>query len=135
MNKQSGFTLIELMIAVMVIAVLASIAIPSYQNYVLRTNRTEGQALLAEAAARQERFFTQNSRYATTIAELGFASANSQNALYQLAITANANPVQFTMTATPINSQTRDTGCGTLALNQQGTRTVTGANGVEECWR
>ena len=54
-QKQTGFTLIELMITVAVIAILAAVAMPSYREYVLRGNRLEAQSLLSDAAARQER--------------------------------------------------------------------------------
>lgn len=53
-TRQKGFTLLEMVVVVAVIGILLGIAIPSYQNYVIRSNRTEGQALLSDAAARQE---------------------------------------------------------------------------------
>jgi len=59
-RRQNGFTLIELMVTVVIIGILASIAFPSYQEFVKRGNRTEGQAFLSEVAARQERYFAQN---------------------------------------------------------------------------
>lgn len=123
------------MIAVAIIGILTAIALPTYQNHVLRSNRTEGQAFLLQVAALQEKFQTQNPRYATTFAELGLATANSQNNLYSLGIPANANPLQFSLTATPINSQVNDTRCGTLSLDQAGLRGATGPSGSIECWR
>lgn len=71
MKSNRGFTLIELMIVVVIIAILAGIAYPSYDEYVKRGNRTEGQALLSEAAATQERYFSQNNTYITTQADIG----------------------------------------------------------------
>lgn len=130
-----GFTLIEVMIVVIILGVLAAIAIPQYQDYVLRSNRTEGKALLTEAATRQERYFTQNNSYADTVAKLGYASANSQNNLYTLAIALSNDDTSFTLTATPINQQARDTDCNVLGINDRGTRTATGSHGATECWR
>ena len=69
--RQSGFTLIELMITVVVIGILAAIAYPSYQEFVKRGNRTEGQAFLSEVAARQERYYAQNHAYIKADADLG----------------------------------------------------------------
>ncbi|GAB6390519.1 type IV pilin protein [Stutzerimonas marianensis] len=135
-NNSAGFTLIELMIVVIIIGVLAAIAIPSYQNYVVRSNRTEGLALLNEAAARQERFFSQNNRYATTTAELGYASAASANNLYQLAIGNSATSVQYRMTVVPQGTQaSRDTLCGTLGIDNTGAKSETGTGTVNDCWK
>lgn len=58
-RRLAGFTLIEVMIVVVIIGILASIAYPSYNEYVKRGNRTEGQVFLSDAAARQERYYSQ----------------------------------------------------------------------------
>lgn len=118
-TRQKGFTLLEMVVVVAVIGILLGIAIPSYQNYVIRSNRTEGQALLSDAAARQERYYSQNPGvgYTKDVAKLGMSSANSPNNLYNLTI-ATPTSTTYTLTATPINSQTRDKTCGKLTLNQ-----------------
>jgi len=77
MAKQRGFTLIELMIAVVVIGILAAIAVPNYQEYMTRSKRTEGMALLQEMAARQERFYAQNNNYVTNNANIGQLVSNA----------------------------------------------------------
>lgn len=118
-TRQKGFTLLEMVVVVAVIGILLGIAIPSYQNYVIRSNRTEGQALLSDAAARQERYYSQNPGvgYTKDVAKLGMSSANSPNNLYNLTI-ATPTSTTYTLTATPINSQTRDKTCGKLTLNR-----------------
>ncbi|WP_287029008.1 type IV pilin protein [Pseudomonas sp. UBA6310] len=152
MKRESGFTLIELMTTVVVIGILASIAYPSYQQYVLRSNRTEGQALLNEAAAREERYFAQNNTYVSASGELGklnlpntttsgtgnnaTSSALSSTGKYQLSVGKVNNDGGYTLTATPQGSQTADTKCGNLTLNAIGTRgvSVSGAS-VNDCWK
>ncbi|HBO7977364.1 TPA: type 4a pilus minor pilin PilE [Pseudomonas aeruginosa] len=132
-TRQKGFTLLEMVVVVAVIGILLGIAIPSYQNYVIRSNRTEGQALLSDAAARQERYYSQNPGvgYTKDVAKLGMSSANSPNNLYNLTIA--------TPTSTTYNSQTRDKTCGKLTLNQLGERGAAGKTGnnstVNDCWR
>lgn len=134
MTNNRGFTLIEIMIVVAIVGILSAIAYPSYQEYVLRSNRTEGQALLSEAAARQERYYTQNNTYASTTTELGFTSANSQNSLYALTVNLTSS-TEYSLSVQPINSQARDTGCGNLTLNQAGARGNSGSKAVNDCWR
>ncbi|CAE6944025.1 MULTISPECIES: type IV pilin protein [Pseudomonas] len=132
--KQSGFTLIEVMITVAIIGILAAIAYPSYTEYVLRGNRSEGLALLSEAAARQERYFAQNNTYADTAAKLN-VPVNSTNNLYQLNI-ADVTSNTYTLTVVPQNQQTKDTKCGTLGLNQKAERSKTGsASSINDCWK
>ncbi|OEO27172.1 pilus assembly protein PilE [Pseudomonas sp. J237] len=131
--KQFGFTLIEVMITVAIIGILAAIAYPSYTEYVLRGNRSEGLALLSEAAARQERYFAQNYTYANTVAKLKM-NAESANKLYTLNITGNSN--SYSLTVVPQNQQTKDTKCGTLGLNQKAERSKTGsASSINDCWK
>lgn len=143
MNRSSsvlnkGFTLIEMVIVVVLIGILVSIAYPSYQEYIIRSNRTEGMAILNDAAARQERYFAQNNLYITAqsdITKLGVATTSSTGK-YSLALSKVNDDGGYTLTATPQGSQTRDTKCGSLVLNALGTKSATaeGAS-VDTCWR
>lgn len=135
--RNQGFTLIEMMIVVAIIGILAAIAYPSYQEYILRSNRAEGQALLNDAAARQERYFAQNNAYITAttdVTKLGLAGAISTTGRYALSIAAGAAADGgYLLTVAPQGAQTADTRCGNLTLNAVGVR---GAGGdVNTCWR
>lgn len=132
-RTECGFTLIEMMIVVAIIGILAAIAIPSYQEYVLRGNRTEGMALLTDAAARQERYYAQNNTYADTVAKLGINADSSSN-LYSLLI-ENVSTNTYTLTATAKGAQLKDTKCGNLGLNQAGVKTKSGTAALNDCWK
>lgn len=136
-QKQSGFTLIEMMIVVAIIGILAAIAYPSYDEYVKRGNRTEGQALLSDASARQERYFAQNNAYITTdgnIAKLGLKTGNkSETNKYTLTVSKVDGDGGYTLTA---EQGFNDAKCGNLTLNALGKKGRTGSDkAVEECWR
>lgn len=127
MKNNKGFTLIEVMIVVAIIGILAAIAYPSYDEYVKRGNRTEGQAFLHDVAARQERYFSQNNEYADTAAKLN-VSTSSETGKYTLTIDTTDS---YTLTATPAFT---DTKCGNLTLNALGEKGAS-AGTVERCWR
>lgn len=135
MHKHHGITLVELMVAVAVIGILAAIAYPSYQNYVLRANRAAATACLMEQAQFMERTYTQNLRYNPA----GFVLPATQcqqelAARYNFALTAVAART-FLLSATP--TATQSDGCGTLTLNQAGQKGARGgitAAAVQDCW-
>ena len=128
-----GFTLIEVMIVVAIIGILAAIAYPSYDEYVKRGNRTEGQAFLSDVAARQERYFSQNNAYITdvaNIAKLG-VTANSPTGKYSIVLAGGGGG--YTLTA---NNQFSDAKCATLTLNALGVRDSSGSRSDKnDCWR
>jgi type IV pilus assembly protein PilE len=135
-RSQSGVTLIELMIVVVVVAILASIALPSYRQYVLRAHRTEAKTVLLGLAASQEKFYLQNNTYAANAAlstappnGLGIP-ATTQNGWYTIAIANGANATGFSATATAVGSQAVDTHCATFTINQAGVKTATN----NDCW-
>lgn len=130
-GRSAGFTLIELMITVVIIGILAAIAYPSYTEYVLRGNRSEAQALLNDAAARQERYYAQNNTYADTTAKLGYSSASSATNLYTLSI-PSASSSAYSLLAT---TQRTDAKCGNLGIDQAGTKSETGSGSVSDCWK
>jgi len=72
LKNQQGFTLIELMIVVVIVAVLLTVALPSYQQQVRKTRRSLGKAQLMEVMARQEQFFLNRRRYAVLLTELNY---------------------------------------------------------------
>ncbi|OLU29551.1 pilus assembly protein PilE [Pseudomonas sp. PA15(2017)] len=137
-SGQTGFTLIEVMVVVAIIGILAAIAYPSYTEYVKRGNRTEGQALLSDAAARQERYFNQNNAYVTAasdIAKLGMNLSSNRSATgkYVFSVSKVNGDGGYTLTAT---QQFSDTKCGNLTLTANGVKgaTASGAS-ASDCWR
>ncbi|WP_268828263.1 MULTISPECIES: type IV pilin protein [Lysobacter] len=134
----AGFTLIELMMAVAVVAILAAIAYPSYQDSVRKARRSQAKADLVELAQRAERYYTLNNSYAGFWASVPVGQKRSprDGAVYYLfARTPNDSDVNaFILSATPTGTQTADTGCGTLTLNQAGAKTITGTMELSRCW-
>lgn len=139
--KISGFTLLELMVTVMIIGVLVGIAYPSYINSVTRTKRKTAEACLSSYATYMERFYTTNMRYdrdvsgaAITWPVLDCATTQNSGKEYVFSLGA-ASGTTYSIQAAPQGAQsTRDAQCGTLTLDQSGTRTVSGTAGTSQCW-
>lgn len=141
--RMQGVTLIELVIVIVIIGILASIAVPTYSEYVLRSHRVEAKSALMKLAAAQEQYYLQNNTYATA-SKLSTAPpgglgipATTENGWYTIVIADGANTAGFTATATSAGSQTRDTKCVTFTINQLGQKTATksgGADASDDCW-
>ena len=119
-DRESGFTLIELMIAVVIVGILLSIAIPSYQGYVRKGHRADAQAYLMDVAQRQHQYFTDTRAYAATVDLLHVPVPQSLTKYYTVAITTGSTPPSFQVTATAIGSQLPD---GDLSLSNTGAKT------------
>lgn len=134
LKRNSGFTLIELMITVAIVAVLAGVAYPSYSEYVKKARRADAKAALLKAQLAQEKYRTNNTSYGT-LAQIG-VSTTSPDQYYTIAVTSNT-ATDYTVTATPTGAQTGDS-CGTFAVNKEGKTTSTSvqttAAKVQECW-
>lgn len=134
-----GFTLIELMIVVAILGVLASIALPAYQQSVRGGARAEAQSLLLQVAANQERFYSDNNSYSTNanpLASPAVATITSENGLYQVAVAAcggGSIANCFVATATPQGAQTADS-CTSLTITNTGLKGATG-DSAQNCWR
>jgi type IV pilus assembly protein PilE len=140
--RDAGFSLIELMAVVTIIAILGMIAIPSYREYTIRAHRTEGKAALLRLATNQERFYIQNHRYSNAVdASVGFTSATSENGVYAITIaTVNGWTQDYTATATPVVGggtngvdQTADAKCTSFSLTSAGDKTAQGTQ-PNACW-
>ena len=136
MKKTSGFTLIELMISVAIVAVIVAIALPNYRDYVLRSHRADAQAALLDMAARQERFLAQNNSYTTLISEaagLNMGTTTSAEGYYNLSVGVCAGgniSTCYVLTASATGSQLGDTECLNITFDSIGVRGPTTA----DCW-
>lgn len=128
-NNNSGFTLIELMITVAIIGILAAIVYPSYTSFVMRSDRAEPQRELMRLANLQEQLYTDSRAYTEDMKELGMAADPYITESKKYSIDAKVNGATFVLTATAQNSQTHDTGCTTLTINEAGLKTPAGT-----CW-
>jgi type IV pilus assembly protein PilE len=122
-RRTGGFTLIELMITVAIVAILAAVALPSYRQYVVRSKRSAAQAQMMDIANRQQQFLLANRSYAdkTALTASGYALPAEVNSNYSYDIVLSTTGVpSYTLTLTPIGGQTGD---GALTLNSDGVKT------------
>ena len=122
-NRQRAFTLIELMITVVIIAILAMVALPSYRQYVIRANRAAAQSEMYDIANREQQYFLANRIYADKTA-LAYTISSNVADKYTYDITVGTGtPPSFTITFTPYGAQLSD---GELVLGSAGTKTRAG---------
>lgn len=159
-QTSAGFTIIELLIAVVIIGILSAIAVPSYRSYVERTKRTVAKTAISDVIAKQESYSVDHKRYTGDFSRLGYAggasgstayvngrgdiSLSSTNALYRLQLLGTGGTLSscsglsgsptnfaFVVLATPVNSTT-DRRCGAICMSSNGDRGAAG--GAEACW-
>jgi type IV pilus assembly protein PilE len=143
MRKIAGFTLIELVVAMVIAAILAAIAIPSYSSYVRKSRRTDAKTALLDIASLEERLYSTTNTYSSTPTDLGYTGANFPVTLggrdYTVDITAvtqatSTAPAFFSVTATAVNDQLNDTQCGTMTVTSTGVQSASTDNSGA-CWR
>ena len=153
LKRQQGFTLVELMIVVAVIAILSAVAIPAYDQSVTRARRADAKVALMKLAQLQEAFFSNNNRYAITLAELltssseGFTSINGTTAqspqnYYTLTLAPGTVATRsFTLTAAPYGDMITREGkmsvsCKGLTMDSTGQRGISGGGtgSIQDCW-
>jgi type IV pilus assembly protein PilE len=150
-RRQQGFTLIELVIAMVIASILAAIAIPSYTSYIMKSRRTEAKSTLLNIASLEERYYSTNNTYTTAPGFLGFAAAATvpflvgsgyynitaltvTPAVAPVNSTSAGTPATYTITATPVatSTQARDSGCTSFTITSGGVQTSTGSSTT--CW-
>ena len=137
MGRMRGFTLLELMIVVVIIAVLAAVAIPAYNRYGFRAHRVDGQELLLRVATAQERQYATANAYGS-LTEVGFSDpAISEKGFYSVTVVASSSSQAFVATATPVGGQANDV-CGPLTIDNAGRKTPgpasASSNSNGSCW-
>jgi len=145
-RRESGFTLMELMIVLAIVAILLGVGLPGYQNIILKSNRAAGKGVLLDVASRQEQYFINNKAYSNNLQTgLGYpanpffinnqadkTAASTSDSVYQISVALVGSV--YTVTATPVSRQLKDTRCGTLTITSTGVKGENGTQSVAECW-
>jgi type IV pilus assembly protein PilE len=145
--RAAGFTLIELMIVVVIVAVLLMVAIPTYLKQMRESRRTEARNYLVELASREERYYATQNAYTSTASNLGYAGFGPGNPVgsgyYYITVTvpdpSNATQPSYSLTATPVpgKGQDQDTYCASFTVESNGKRTATNSASADAsayCW-
>lgn len=135
-RRQSGFTLIELMVVILVLGVLAGIAYASYENATVASRRKAAAACLLEASQFMERYYSTNLRY--TDAVIPALPCRTELTPHYTIPTPTLTATTYALTIVPVSGsrQAAKDGakCGTLGITQAGTKTRTGSAPLSECW-
>ena len=160
-TRQSGFTLIEMMITVAIIGILAAVAYPSYQGYIHRANRSAAQSFMMGIANKQQQYLLDARRFGassvaeiaasppTTLTELNLVIPSDVSKNYKVtaictmpaaagSCTAAVGAPNYIITATPISGQLANDpkygNCGALTVNAAGAKGQAGGT-LAECWK
>lgn len=130
--RPNGFTFIEIMIVVAIVAILMLVAIPSYHHYIASARRSDGQIALLDLSTHLERFFNENNTYVgAAIPDL--YPRTSPEGFYRLEI-ATTSATDYLIQAIPDGPQAKDDlMCGILTLDSLGRRGANGTN-PQDCW-
>ena len=141
---KQGFTLIELMIVVAIIAILGAVVYPSYQSAVVKTKRAEGRAALMQVMQTQERYYSQNNTYVvfTKAAPNNFkwfSGEGASSSSYEISgaactgdVIANCIQLKAEPGTANVNSSFKDAKCGNLLLTSTGVKSASGT--ATDCW-
>jgi type IV pilus assembly protein PilE len=143
----SGFTLIELMVTVIIIGVLSAIAYGSYNQHVIKANRSAAESLLLSIANKEEQYILDSRLYFCTTgggctnvltgSALPYTVPSNISSNYTISISATDTAPSYTITATPIagtSQATNDTSCGTLTYDSTQKKGYSGTGSVSSCW-
>lgn len=149
-----GFSLLELVITMVIVAILASIAIPAYNSYILKSHRTDAKSALLDLASMEERYFSTQNVYSTTNTDLGYTTAwpvTVGSGYYQIqqpvvtvaapptALAPAGAPASYVLVAVPAPTsvQVNDTACQSFTLTSSGVQSATGTdpNPSVDCWQ
>lgn len=149
MRMQRGFTLIELMVAVLVATILISIAVPAYKTQIRKSRRTDAKTALLDLAGREERYFNTNNTYTAVSGNLGYGTATTAmsafpvgSGYYGVTITPTATPsTTYLIVAIPLTAdQLKDTSCLYFSVSNTGQQTANmlttgaGTDSTATCW-
>ncbi|WP_305909805.1 type IV pilin protein [Methylomarinum sp. Ch1-1] len=132
MHKNNGFTLIELMITVTILAILAAIAYPAYNDYIVKSRRSDAKSAILKMQLAEEKWRANNPSYTATLSDLNYPNSYSPDGYYELAISNNTANT-YTITATPVSGglQAGDSDCASMSMDQNGTKASSPSSA---CW-
>lgn len=133
-RNQFGFTLIEILIAAILIAILAAILTPAYRNYILKGNRSDAIRSLQNTQILEEKYRVNNTTYGT-LANLGMSTSagNSIGGLYTITIPTNTTS-SYTLSAAAIGTQASDTACTNFTITYANGTTTLSSAPQTDCW-
>lgn len=140
LDRAAGFTLMEVMIVIVILAILLGVGLPGYQESLRKSRRSEGKAGLMDVANRQEQYMLDRSTYTTDLTKLGYASplitGEGHYGIVAEACDGGSIATCYKLTASPQNSspQIKDTKCGNFILDSRGVRSVSGSLAANQCW-
>lgn len=143
-HGQQGLFIIELMVVIAIIAILAQVVLPTYQNSVRKSARTAAKGALFDLVSRQEQYFMNNRGYAGDLAALGLSdpyyidkmtesvAGTDGSRVYQISL-ASTTSTSYDAVATALMGQLKDS-CGNFTMRSNGAKEVSGATGAAVCW-